>query len=369
MDVLVFRILMDGSFFLAIFSPLILMGIPIVKFGLLAVLAAWVLWLFANWKSRNLAESVQDVVFLELKILAVIQIFEMLILGITGWKERCAPFLVLFAVTAIVLLRAGRLAGGTADTGTGGRGRFWGVSGLEIAAVLFAALILSSGFVTGAAAGLIGKLYSYVILPILLLLLNVLAGILWILAPIFSAIFSKVENRQNDVEVNNATGQMTLGLDGTEAVHTPMFLKVLGVILILLVLFLFFRFLYRRLSEAGSGRDRRNAGTVTRSSLPASERKKGRRKLFDDEKNVRYYYRKFLSLCGKYGLIPEEGAVTTEVLHQMAADCWKDEEETLGEMRNLYLEVRYGGREDDDSDRKRAKELYKEVKERAERKE
>lgn len=366
MDVLLFRILMDGSFFLAIFSPLILMGIPVIKFGLLAVLASWILWLLINRKSRDLAGGVQDIAFLEMKVLAVIQVFELFILGINGWKEQCAPFLVLFAVSAIVLLRAGRLAGGNSDSGTGGRGRFWGVSGLEIAAVIFAALILSSGFVTGTAVGLIGKLYSCIVLPVLLLFLKILAGILWILAPIFSAIFSGVGNQQYEVEVNNATGQMALGLDGTEEVSTPFMLKVLGIALVLLVLFLFFRFLYRRLSVSGNGGDRRNAGTVTRRSLPASERKMGRRIIFDGEKNVRYYYRKFLALCRKYGLIPEEGAVTTEAVHRMAADCWKGEEETLEELRNLYLEVRYGGRKDGDSDRKRAKELYKEVKERAE---
>lgn len=367
MDVLLFRMIMDGSFFLTIFFPAILMGMPAVAYGLLAVLAAWLLWLAANWKSRDLIDGVQDTVFLEIKVLAVIQIFELFILGFTDWKAKCAPFLVMFAVSAIVLLRAGRLARGTYGSGAGGRGRFWGNSSLEIAAVLVLAVLLSSGAVTGAAVNLIRNFYSYMILPLLLLLLRVFAGILWLLAPIFSAIFSGVGNREYEVEVDNTSGQMTLGLEGTEAVRTPAALKILGILLVIAALFLFFRFLYRKLSEAGSGKDRRNAGTITRSSLAASEKKTGRRRLFGGEKNVRYYYRKFLALCDGYGVLPKEGAITTETVRRLAADSWKEKEEALEELRNLYLEVRYGGRKDEDSERRRAKELYREIKEQAEK--
>ena len=86
-----------------------------------------------------------------------------------------------------------------------------------------------------------------------------------------------------------------------------------------------------------------------------------------DEKNVRYYYRKFLALCRKHGLEPECGMVTTEMMRTIAVETWGDEE-SVDELTMLYRDVRYGGKKDEEPERKTAKSLFKNLKSLAENK-
>ena len=81
---------------------------------------------------------------------------------------------------------------------------------------------------------------------------------------------------------------------------------------------------------------------------------------FFEEKNVRYYYRKFLALCRKKGLQPEREMVTTELMRQIAMESW-GEAESLDALTELYREVRYGGAADAEPQRKKAKELVKAI--------
>ena len=76
---------------------------------------------------------------------------------------------------------------------------------------------------------------------------------------------------------------------------------------------------------------------------------------------MRYYYRKFLTLCRKHGLEPESEMVTTEMMRTIAAESWGDEE-SVDEFTNLYRDVRYGDRKDEESERKTAKALFKTLK-------
>lgn len=357
MDVLIMRILMDCSFYLSVFMPLMQKGIPGLKWGLTVLLAVWTSYVIRNWRVRDFAGGVQDVVFLEGKVLAVVQIFELVILGPSGWQEFCAPYVIGFVVTAVMLLRAGRLY-----MGMQGKGRFWRVNGLEFLTLLAVLSAITSDAAKKLVIGGLGVFYGKLILPILMLFLKVLEKILWFMWPFLTAIFSKVEIEGEYVQIDNSTAQDFLALDGSEMKAAPEYLKVIGVILAAAALGLFFWFMYRKLSEAGSGGDWGNRGEVRRSTMAAAERKKTSGKLFEGEKNVRYYYRRFLELCRKHGIDPDDGIVTTETMYRMAADCWKEEEVYLKDLRSVYLDVRYGGKKEEEPDRKLARTLYKKIK-------
>ena len=64
---------------------------------------------------------------------------------------------------------------------------------------------------------------------------------------------------------------------------------------------------------------------------------------------------------------PEKDIVTSELMMRIAV-ANLGEEESLKEFTNLYREVRYGGRKDEEPERKNAKALYKKIKDTAESK-
>ena len=54
MDILVFKILTDVCFYMAMFMPLFLSGPLWVRVLLFLALASWCVWLLICWKKRNM---------------------------------------------------------------------------------------------------------------------------------------------------------------------------------------------------------------------------------------------------------------------------------------------------------------------------
>lgn len=363
MDVLILRLILDTSFFMAIFNPLISDNNPFMRYGLLAVLGAWLIWIVVNWKKKDLEGRVQDIALTQVKIMTVIQLYELVLNGFEEWQRICAPYVAVFIVTAILFLRAGRLIGGSQE-----KKKFWGSNVAELCLILGVAAVFSSEVVKGLAWALLGKFYMTLVFPVLMLFLNVFQAFLMFLAPIFSALFSGAEMPEFQVEVDNRTGQDFLQLTGNEALaETPLWVKAAGVAVVVLIFAVIFYFLYKKFAVAGSGRDRSIKGQVKKSTIGVNERRTTKKPSLFDEKNVRYYYRKFLMLCRKEGLEPEFGTVTTEIMRRIAVENW-GEEESADEFTSLYRDVRYGGLKDGEPERKTAKALYKKMKGSAESK-
>ena len=139
MDILVFKILTDVCFYMAMFMPLFLSGPLWVRVLLFLALASWCVWLLICWKKRNMEERAHDSLMTEARLLLAAGCIQWLSLGTEVWGRRCVPFFTAFLVLGIFLLRALRLA----RTGQG-RGGFWGRTAGELLAVLAAAGILSS---------------------------------------------------------------------------------------------------------------------------------------------------------------------------------------------------------------------------------
>ncbi len=357
MDVLVLRLLLDASFFMSVFNPLISGSNVVFKFGLTTILGAWLVWIAINWKKKDLAGRVQDIAFGQLKILAVVHVYEVAMLGLTRWQEVCGTYLACFVVIMILFLRAGRLTGAHQE-----KKRFWGANSLEMLVVLVVALVMSSQVVRSAAWGMIGGFYKVMILPVLMLIINVMQMVLMLLEPLIAALFDNVEFENHEVEVDNRTAMDFLDLTGTEGMgEAPLWSKILGIAIVAVVLAIVFYFLFKKFSVEGSGRNRDIRGEVKKSTLGAGERPVSKKRSFFEEKSVRYYYRKFLDLCRKNGMQPETLQVTTEMMQQIAEERWGDEA-NVGELTELYREVRYGGRQDEEPERKTAKELFRNVK-------
>lgn len=352
MDVFLIKAATDLFWYLAVAAPALFAAKGMARAILILIPAAWLLWLALHWKKRRLADSAPDVFSMQLKLFFAAACLELLFLGPEGWGRQCAPFAALFFAAGILLLRSVRLA----DSGQK-RGSFWRGNGIQLAAAAGLAAVLASGTARRAAWMLLANVYQKLVLPVLLLILNLFVGFLGWLWPYISALFSGLsagDQEREAVEIN--TAPLDLGEFGAR--EAPAYLKALGALLALLAAALFVYWLYRKFSVSGYGREGGNAGEAVRSAFTAPGRKEKKSRLFGGEKNVRYYYRRFLKLCRDKGMELGPGD-TTEDIQRRASLWWK--EEALSELRTLYLEARYGGQEEEQG-RKRAKELYRKMK-------
>ena len=360
MDILVFKILTDVCFYMAMFMPLFLFGPIWVRVLLFLALASWCVWLLVCWKKRNMEERAHDSLMTEARLLLAAGCIQWLSLGTEIWGRRCVPFFTAFLVLGIFLLRALRLA----RTGQG-RGGFWGRTAGELLAVLAAAGILSSRAVTGGLLYGLKFLYMTLVVPVLELMVRLLAGTLMGISWIFSRLFKDFSYEMPENALDGLMAPEALpGFEGTAASETPAFLKLLGTLAAAAALVLFFWFLYRMLSGRGRETDRRPAGTVRRSqAAPETGKRAGTREYMGD-RGVRYYFRKFLKLCIAFQLPADERSASSETVCSDAVCSWGMEEEITA-LRDMYRKVRYGEKEETEALKREAREIYKKVKKKA----
>lgn len=374
MDIFLLKAVTDGFWYLAVFGPILLQGSKAFRAVFALIPAAWMVWLALNWKRRRIAANVLDVFMLEVRLLTVAGFFELIFMGPGSWGRQCAPFAALFLISGILLLRAARLM----ESGQV-RGGFWKENGVQFAVILAATAVIASKMMRHMLGLALIHGYQKLILPVLIGILELAGGFLMWLWPYLAALFPELSVRNQDREMAEITAGPPIDLGEPGSGNAPFYLRAIGIGLIVLAGTACFIYLYRRFSEAGGGLKRKAAGEINRSILAPEGKGKRKRRWPGGEKDVRYYYRKFLELCMKKGLEPEPQN-TTEDIHRAALQWWK--EETLLELRALYLEARYGreeqgkkrakkprdqGREKGPQGKKRAEELYRII--RAEEKE
>lgn len=358
MDILILRIWTDLSFYFSVFAPAVISARPAVRAVLIGIPLIWAVWLLFHWKKRNMAEHVPEVFFLEVRLLLAAGAAQWMFLGTAEWKRQCVPFIISFAVAGIMLLRFQRLIGGRQ-----GKGRFGRDNGKEFLVILALAGILASETVRRGFLKILGEGYRLFLLPVLELGVRALVAVLMGIASLLSAIFpgfGSISQMENQAEIS--IPEPITGISGAEKADTPAFFRILWVMAAVIVFFLFLRFLYRRFSRRGWERNEREAGEIRRSrTAPASEKIPWFSGL-TGEKNVRYYYRRFLKLCMSRGIRVGRDASTSEEINDQAVSLWGMKKE-LSELRGIYLKIRYGEKEEEDRERRRARELYKQIKE------
>lgn len=347
------KILTDILFYLAIFIPLIVNGAMPVRIVLAAVPVVWAVWIKMNWKTKDFMEALRENFFFQVKLLIFISCLEVFFLGLSQWSKLNAPLAILFAVVGIMAVKTGRISEGNQR-----KGMFWLVCGLEIAAVVAVVLFLSSKLFTGSVLALLGGAYNMLVLPVLLFMIQCIAKVLEWIWPFLMKIFSKELKFQASDESITISGDLNVELEQAEQVAGAEFFKVLGIVIAVVAVVLFLWYLYKKFSKTYDT-GRKTTGTVSRSELTPQERQEEKRPLFGGERNVRYYYRKFMKLCMKRGGWGK-GVVTSDHIHKAALFYW--DEKPLSELRELYLGVRYGGKSDGAEEKQRAKEIYKSLK-------
>ena len=106
----------------------------------------------------------------------------------------------------------------------------------------------------------------------------------------------------------------------------------------------------------GNGAVLPDHGTVERSAYETAGKERGRLTGIFEKRTVRYYYRKFLGLCKNKGLPVPESATSSQIQEEAKA-LWP--EEPLEEFHALYQRIRYGSYPETETEKRRAKELYR----------
>ncbi|MCC8101211.1 MAG: hypothetical protein LIP11_02800 [Clostridiales bacterium] len=149
----------------------------------------------------------------------------------------------------------------------------------------------------------------------------------------------------------------SLRFDEIDTSQTPLAVKVIGYVLIGLAAVAILYFFYRKLSGNASGWRNAAHGSIIRNNDDENARQPRQHSFLWQERNIRYYYKKILYVCAEKGLNTEHPLTSKDVNEFAASSLGKSEESE--ELTHLYRTVRYGGRLENQEQKDRAKEIYR----------
>lgn len=345
---LLFKLLTDSFWYLCLMAPVLQASGRGPGLFFLLPIPVWWAWLFRNRKKRDVFGVLKDQFILETKLLLGIGFFELLFLGPVRWQTVCGRFAALFLLGGVLLLRAGRLTEeGAAD------GSFWRRSGGSVLALTALAAFFAFPPVYQGVLGLLGFFYQRLILPLLMVILELLLGAFSWIAGFFPE--AAPMEAEHPVEISDWS-LAEWAAETTETGQAPAILRLLGRLLPVLFLLILLYFLYRKLTDMGNRSGEKIYGTVERSGIPAEKRPSGRILGLFEKRNVRYYYRRFLLLCRKRGIVIPDSA-TSRRIEENAQALWPGKE--LFRFHEIYRNVRYGEYPETEREVKEARELYR----------
>ena len=343
------KMLADGAWFLSLTAPAMARTQGVAKGLFLLPIVLWWVWIYQNRKKRDLTGAFGGQFLLELKILLLVGAFELLFLGPGVWQQQCGPFVAGYVLLGLMALRGGRI-----DQSGQKQGRFWRQSALTALILVALAMLVTFPPVYHALGAVVSGIYQTVIAPLVLAVVALVLKGLQAIAALFPNVSPEFHGSLSQVEENT---QASLGFSDMsgEASGSMQFLGwAIGAIVLLLIFF----WLYRHFTAMGRLRQHRPGGTITYSRADKRPPQTKEKESFWEKKTIRYYYRKFLWLCRKKGLTVSD-RMTTDQFYLQAKAHWS--ENLLAEFHWRYRQVRYGAHQETQEERKRAKELWKEL--------
>ena len=222
-----------------------------------------------------------------------------------------------------------------------------------------ASIVLSTKTALAAYKAVLSALYRTLLLPVLTLLLQLLLEILFAIEKLLQWLGITApeldEVKLDDEAIDEMLDQIYAAApEQVDASGVRTFLTVLGIILGVALLVLFFRWLNRKKGEEGAYAPA-GAARVALSGEPHREVQRETSPV----RAVRSQYRKFLKLCAARGAAPKKYHTSQDM--ERKARYALGQAVPTGEIRDIYILARYDGTADQDSVR-RIKKLYAEAK-------
>ena len=231
---------------------------------------------------------------------------------------------------------------------------------MNLATVLLVSLaagLLGSHAFLAAMLAVLKVIYSYIITPVMYVVIYALIGAIRVLMFLFSWIKLKKPEQEQETKLDLRGAKELMGLEEFEQNDTVVGKNlIIGVtiIAVAVILFFLFRFLARR-----KGDEKPSAGiTDTRYRIDAAGEQAAEREEGTNVQKVRALYRRFLKLCAKRGIARLKSDTSLDVARRYSVDFDGADADAL---RGIYIGARYNGEASKD-DAARAKELYHSLK-------
>ncbi len=245
------------------------------------------------------------------------------------------PYSLTMLIASVLLMRALRH-----DEGVYREARFQMINGIGVAFLALGAFLMSTEAFRQGCELVIGSVYQYLIAPILMLLLCIMGGIVAALDWLISHIRKPQHKDEPEVlDLVYESVEEVLGLEEMQQTtdSNPIVWTVIAVLVILTVLFLFFRWLARRHPP-----EEKAPGSETRLQLEGDILRPKEPPRGSPVQKVRALYRKFLKLCERQGLQLEPSTTSRDVEYD--AQQFFPNQRASGEMREIYIAARYAER-------------------------
>jgi lysylphosphatidylglycerol synthetase-like protein (DUF2156 family) len=300
-----------------------------------------------------------------LLILVVILIISVLSFNFTKVAMAIAPFIIIYFVSSIILLRSLRILEYTKDN------KYVHKLNLKYSAlVITISFILSIETIRNAFKIGIGLIYEGISALILLLATLLFMTVGTIMEKIISFIFSLLKHSK--VKLNADSGEKALkfkkkDLNSDYLLNNPVFEKWLHIILWVTIIILVFYITYRifkKTNKKDKGLEFYEEEKETIIKTKTNDKSLLRRltNIFKAKNNnefIRFYYIKYLKLCLKNKINILESDTSLEI-NDKAKNSFSSD--NINILRDIYIKSRYSGEEIDDKSLSRFLECFKKIK-------
>ena len=218
---------------------------------------------------------------------------------------------------------------------------------LTVGILAATAWMLSNQEILQGCAAFLGAVYEYLIVPLFLavstaigsVVAGILYGLRWLLQRAgldHAALDSVMEGFQGQEQ-----GAAPPVIESSGNQIGPTILMVLGAAVLLVVIFLFFRWLMRKQSVEKKAEVERDDTVRFLEHPPGETKKKSRDARY--VRLIRERYRKFLKLYRSFGQVRTPGETSGDIAGKWKEKSLSETEEAVEKLTELYRKARYGG--------------------------
>ena len=288
-------------------------------------------------------------------ILPVLLLLAALIGGGPRVEKFALPYFLTFLFCGIAMLRLLRHDGGTRK-----EWRLWLIDFGSLGLCCAAALFLSSPLFLGAAGGVLGSLYRFVVQPLLMGVVYLMLAVVWLFEQavgLFRSDRPAVENTPQDL-VEDLAPELSGEAAGSGGEVLRQILVAVAVVAAVVVLAVFAFRLFRKMAGAAGRSSAETSVETRREHLRPDRARPALRSVLaprTPRDTVRWYYRKFLLKARAAGMALRPSDTSESIAR--AAEALFDPA-LVSELRRLYLVARYSPDAVTAGDAKRARDIY-----------
>lgn len=291
--------------------------------------------------------------YLFLKLLPAPAFLTILTSNTAGFLNVMLPYFMCFAIISIMTLRMLRHSARIyKDT------RFRIINIAEMGMLCGFGYLLSSGLLMVVVRFIWGLLVDFIFKPLAAVIAYIFGGIGWLMGKIFGGIDFSLEGMElsglDDLGSVVSEGEQSMleyyKEEATDSPASQAFLYILtavGILIIVIVLIVLFRAMIR-----AARRQKTNQFDDVRESVDVKSEGRRKRLSLSYRDRVRNVYRRFLKMCYKMGVDPEENLDSRDINKRVESTLNRP---ALKGLRDVYIRARYSSEDITAEDLKAAK--------------